>query len=60
MSTFRVKPQPPIVIRHVASSARWDTWTRAERIFCLKACAEADVEALLAAVDAERRLPETA
>jgi hypothetical protein len=57
--------EPPIVIRHAASSAPRDTWTRAERVFYLTTCtapfilSKADVEALLGAIDAERR-PTTA
>jgi hypothetical protein len=57
--------EPPIVVRHVASSTHWDTWTRAERVFYLKACTapfvltEADTEALITAIDAERRPPAT-
>lgn len=52
--------EPPIVVRYLSSSAPWDTWTRAERVSCLRICAapfilsESDVEALLAAVDTER------
>lgn|GEM_PF-3318688 len=55
--------EQPIVIRHVASAAHWATWTRAERVFFLQVCAapfvltEADTEALLAAIDEERRRP---
>ncbi|MEK8229377.1 hypothetical protein NKG05_30895 [Oerskovia sp. M15] len=49
------------MIRHAASSARWDTWTRTARVFYLTTCtapfilSEADVEALLTAIDTERR-----
>lgn len=57
--------EPPIVIRHVASSTHWETWTRTERAFYLNACTapfvltEADIEALIAAIDVERSCPTT-
>ncbi|MFJ4230787.1 hypothetical protein [Cellulosimicrobium cellulans] len=58
--------EPPIVIRHAASTTHWETWSRTERVLYLKASTapfiltESDFEALISAIDAERHWPTTA